>query len=60
MSNVIDLPKRSIKLTRVYCEECELPVTYWLGTDDCAYGLCPSCDLNIPDEIDLSTEEIEH
>jgi hypothetical protein len=28
-----------------------------LGDNDCAYGICPSCDCNNPVEITLKGEE---
>ena len=57
MSNVTKFPTRTITLARLYCEDCALPLTYWLGTDGDAYGLCPRCDLQHPEEIEMNAEE---
>ena len=58
--NVVDFPTKKIKITRLYCGECGSGLDYWLGTDDCGYGLCHRCDLLQPEEITLSGEETEH
>jgi hypothetical protein len=60
MSGVIKFPKKTTKIHRLYCDECDLPLSYWLGDDDSAYGLCDRCDLNVPDSIQLKGEETEH
>lgn len=60
MSNVFEFPSRTITLTRLFCEDCAIPLTYWLGSDGDAYGLCTRCDLQMPDEVELKDEVIAH
>lgn len=60
MSKIVELFKKKITLNKLYCEECGIPLSYWLGNDDNAYGLCSRCDLQEVDEIELGTEETEH
>jgi len=59
MSNVIQFPPSGISLTKQHCE-CGYPLYYFLGADDCAYGICERCNLGSPDEIVIPFEETEH
>ena len=47
MSKVIKLRPDDIKISKMFCE-CGHTLEYWLGDNDCAYGICPSCDCNNP------------
>jgi hypothetical protein len=60
MSKIVQFPKTTVSLTRLYCDDCGIGLSYWVGDDDNAYGLCSRCDLQQPDEIVLGTEETEH
>jgi hypothetical protein len=61
MSSVINFPKNVVTMKRLYCDDCSQPLQYWLGTDDAAYGICPKCDLLIPDELTIdSNEGVQH
>jgi hypothetical protein len=57
MSKVIEFPNKSISVKKMYCE-CGLSLDYWLGADDCAYGMCPRCNLDNPEELTVKLEEI--
>ena len=51
MSKVIEFPVYGIKVKKMHCE-------YWLGSDDCAYGMCPRCNLDNPEELTVPLEEV--
>jgi hypothetical protein len=54
--NVINLRSSDVKLSKMFCA-CGHTLEYWLGDNDCAYGICPSCDCNNPVEMTLKGEE---
>lgn len=56
MSKVIKLRPDDVKISKLFCD-CGHTLEYWLGDNDCAYGICPSCDCNNPVEITLKGEE---
>jgi|TARA_R110000803_G_scaffold93252_1_gene160738 hypothetical protein len=56
MSNVISLPTKTIKITRLYCD-CGVPLSYWIDDADNSYGLCQRCDLHEPEEIIVNHSE---
>jgi hypothetical protein len=56
MSKVIKLRPDDVKISKLFCD-CGHTLEYWLGDNDCAYGICPSCDCNNPVEIILKGEE---
>lgn len=56
MSNVTHLPSRVCTLKKLFCD-CGHTLEYWLGDDDCAYGICPSCDVENAKEIIIKGEE---
>ena len=57
MSKVIEFPMHGIKVKKMHCD-CGLPLEYWLGSDDCAYGMCPRCNLDNAEELTVPLEEI--
>tara|TARA_R110000764_G_scaffold33931_2_gene75934 strand:+ start:292 stop:474 length:183 start_codon:yes stop_codon:yes gene_type:complete len=56
MSNVINLRSGNINIKKLFCD-CGHSLEYWLGDDECGYGICPVCDLDNPVEITLKGEE---
>jgi hypothetical protein len=56
MSNVIKLHSGSGLIKKLFCD-CGHTLEYWLGDDECAYGLCPVCDLQSPVELIVKGDE---
>jgi len=56
MSNVIKLYGGRVTIKKLFCD-CGHTLEYWLGNDECGYGLCPICDLDTPMEITLNEEK---
>jgi hypothetical protein len=55
VSNVIDLPTRASTIKKLFCD-CGHTLEYWLGDDNCAYGICPVCDVENAQEIIIKGE----
>jgi hypothetical protein len=58
MSNVYKFPESGIKLIRLYCDDCNSPLQYWVSDDGDSYGLCHTCDLYQPDEVILTLKKV--
>jgi hypothetical protein len=58
MSNVYKFPESGIKLIRLYCDDCNSPLQYWVSDDWDSYGLCHTCDLYQPDEVILTLKKV--
>jgi hypothetical protein len=58
MSNVFKFPENNIKLVRLYCDDCNRPLEYWVSDYGDSYGLCPTCDLYQPDEIIITVKKV--
>ena len=58
MSNVIQFPTIGITATKCFCD-CGNSLEYWVGDDGNAYGICPHCNLDYPDEINIVEGESE-
>jgi hypothetical protein len=56
MSNVTKLHSGCHNLKKLYCD-CGHTLEYWLGDDNCAYGICPRCDLDMPQEITVKEKD---
>jgi hypothetical protein len=59
MSNVYKFPIKNTNAHRMFCDNCLCILEYWLGDDDSAYGMCPRCNLNSPDVVQVDIGEDE-
>jgi hypothetical protein len=59
MGDVINFPPKSMRLHRQKCNDCNSILEYWLGDDDCAYGICIGCLDLIPTEIEYIDNLLE-
>jgi hypothetical protein len=59
MGDVVQLPPKTMRLYRQKCSDCASILEYWLGDDDCAYGICISCLDLIPEQIDYNDNLLE-
>jgi hypothetical protein len=48
-----------MRLHRQKCNDCNSILEYWLGDDDCAYGICIGCLDLIPTEIEYNDNLLE-
>tara|TARA_B110000858_G_C17354258_1_gene272363 strand:+ start:123 stop:302 length:180 start_codon:yes stop_codon:yes gene_type:complete len=58
MGDVIELRQGSVSAKKQFCE-CGNSLEYWLGSDNCGYGMCSVCNLNNPSEIKIMEFEGE-
>jgi hypothetical protein len=56
MSNVINLHSGASIIKKLFCD-CGHTLEYWLGDDECAYGLCPKCDMESPTKLIVKGDE---
>lgn len=62
MSSVIKLPPCGTTVTKMDCE-CGYALEFWMGDDNCAYGMCSRCNLESISEITVpleSTGDVSH
>jgi hypothetical protein len=58
MSNVLRFPPKGITVTKMDCE-CGYPLEFWMGDDDCAYGMCGRCNLEHLDQVTVPSDDIQ-
>jgi hypothetical protein len=59
MSNVVKFPSKTMRLHRMYCDDCSSVLEYWLDDADYAYGICVRCLGVIPETIEYNNESTE-
>ena len=58
MGDIVKFPPKTMRLKRLLCD-CGCVLEYWLGDDDCAYGICIGCLDLIPTEIEYNDNLLE-
>ena len=59
MGDIYQFPAKVMHIHRQVCSDCYSVLEYWLGDDDCAYGICIRCLGVVPDKIEYSDELLE-
>ena len=59
MGDVVSFPPKVMYLHRMYCADCNSPLHYYTGDDECAYGICVECLDVIPDKIEYNDNLLE-
>jgi len=59
MGDVIKFPPKTMHVHRMYCSDCKSVLEYWIGDDDCAYGICIRCLDVVPEKIEYNDELLE-